>query len=163
MEILLSAFFIFLARILDVSIGSVRIIFLSKGNSKLASILAFFEMLVWLLIARDALENSNNGLIVIAYCLGYAVGTYVGSYLSERFINGMFGIQVVTSKILVDELKSKGYGLTNVKVTNDKYMLFIQVDKSRVKELYKLINKYDKKAFISVNDTKQVINGYFNK
>ncbi len=163
MEIIFSAFFIFLARILDVSIGSIRIIFLSRGNSKLASSLAFFEMLVWFLIARDALENSNNIIIVIGYCLGYAVGTFVGSILSEKFINEIYGIQVVTSKILVKELKSRGYGVTNVKVDNNKYMLFIQTDKNKMKELYQVINKYDKKAFISVNNTKRVINGYFSK
>ena len=91
--------------------------------------------------------------------------------LSEKFIKGNFGVQVITSKKddeLVALLKKSGFGVSVIDVRsekeqNEKYMLFIEIDKVKFDDLKKLIKKYDPNAFIVVNETKKVYNGYFTK
>lgn len=160
---------IFIARIMDVSIGSLRIIYLGKGKSKIAFLCGFFEVFIWFLVAKDALNSANNSWwIVISYSLGYAVGTYVGSYMSEVFVKGNFGVQVVTSKQnheMIDTLRKEGYAVTVVEVQgkeekSGKYLLMIEIKKHRFEQLSKLIKSMDEKAFITVNETKYVQNGY---
>ena len=136
----------------------------------LASMVGFVEVFVWFIIAREALNTDVDSIwIAISYSLGFATGTYIGGYLSDRFISGNFGVQVVTSTKndkLIDEIKKQGYGISVVDIKGrydkkDKYMLFIEIDKKDISHLKNMIKKIDEKAFIVVNETKYVQNGYF--
>ena len=87
MNIIILCIKIFLARIIDVSIGVIRTMELVKDHAIKAVILAFFEVLIWFLIAKEALtSNELNFLIAIFYSLGYACGTLIGAYLSKLLI-----------------------------------------------------------------------------
>ena len=164
MSTLLLCLEIFIARILDVSIGVIRTVELVKDNTIKAVILAFFEVLIWFLIAREALTSTQlNILIAIFYSLGYACGTLIGSYLSKTLIKGTVGVQVITSNINkknINRIKKEGYGITSLKIDDNKRMLFIEVKKKKLSKLLTLINKIDSKSFITVSDTKYVSNGY---
>ena len=91
---------IFFARIVDVSIGVIRTVELVKDNTKKAAVLAFFEVLIWFIVAREALRGEANILIAIFYSLGYATGTLIGSYLSNKLIKGSVTIQVISYNII---------------------------------------------------------------
>ncbi len=160
---------IFFVRIIDVSLGTVRTLITVKGRTLLASMVGFIEVFVWFVIVKEALNTTETSLwIAIAYSLGFATGTYIGGYLSDRFIKGNFGVQVVTSNNnhkLIDVLRSEGYAVSVIDVkgqdkANEKYMLFIEIQKNNFEHLKKLIHSIDKKAFIVVNETKYVQNGY---
>ena len=155
---------IFLARILDVSIGVIRTVELVKDNTNKAVILAFFEVLIWFLVAREALTTTDlNIFVAIFYSLGYAVGTLIGSYLSRRLIKGTVGVQVISSSLKnndIQEIKKNGFGVSSLNIDNNKKMLIIEVDKNRLKDLMSLINKIDNKSFITVSDTRLVSNGF---
>lgn len=161
---------IFLVRIIDVSLGTLRTIITVKGRNMLASMVGFVEVFVWFVIAREALNTDVDSIwIAISYSLGFATGTYIGGYLSDHFISGNLGVQVVTSTKndkLIDEIKKQGYGISVVDIKGrydkkDKYMLFIEIDKKDISHLKNMIKKIDEKAFIVVNETKYVQNGYF--
>lgn len=160
---------IFFARIMDVSLGSLRIIFLGKEKSFLAFCFGFFEILIWFIVAKDALVQGSNVWIILSYSLGYAVGTYVGSLLSEHFIKGTLGVQIVTSDKNPDVIKTireHGFAVSAIDIKgkdrdSSKYMLFIEINKKRFDILRNLVKQTDPKAFIVVNDTKYVQNGYF--
>ena len=78
---------IFFVRIIDVSLGTVRTIFSVKGKNLIASLIGFVEITVWFLVVKEALNTTESGLIIgISYSLGFAVGTYVGGILSNKFI-----------------------------------------------------------------------------
>lgn len=161
---------IFIVRIIDVSMGTVATILTVKGKKFLASVIGFIEILLWFLIVREALNTDETSILVaISYALGFATGTYIGGYISERFISGNFGVQVITgNKKLIPFLKKAGFGVTVVDImvedeSQKKYMLFISIDKTKFESLRKLIKKYDKNAFVVVNETKEVYNGYFPK
>lgn len=170
MSLFLLCFKIFIVRIIDVSMGTVATILTVKGKKFLASVIGFIEILLWFLIVKEALNTDETSIfIAISYALGFATGTYFGGYISEKYISGNFVVQLITSnKNLIKFLKENGFGVSAIDVLNEdekvkKYMLFIGIDKNKFYDLKRLIKKYDKKAFIMVNETKEVYNGYFQK
>ena len=161
---------VFFIRIVDVSLGTIRTIITVKDKRFLASLIGFIEVLVWFVVAKEAINTDDNSiLIAISYSLGFATGTYIGAYLSHKYIKGNFGVQVITDKIeLIKNLRDNGYAVSEIEIkgydnSSEKYMLFIEIDKNNFSDLQKLIKKYDKKAFLVVNETKYVQNGYLRK
>ncbi len=172
MPIYLLCLEIFFARIIDVSLGTFRTIITVKGKSFYAAMIGFFEVLVWFLVVKEALNTTETGIwIGISYALGFAAGTYIGSVLSQKLIKGKLSVQVITSshnEKLIEEIRAQGYAVSVMDIDGknkeeDKYMLFIEIDDYRLEELQKIIRKNDKKAFLVVNETKLVQNGYFVK
>ena len=158
-----------MARILDVSLGTIRTIKMVKGNSIKCAFIAFFEVFVWFIVAREALNTEHISLwIAISYSAGYATGTYIGSKLSNIFIKGNTTCQVITSKATKNNIKllrDKGYALTILDIKDyydgiKKKMLLIEINNTKIKELSKLIRKIDNNAFITFSETKTVINGF---
>lgn len=169
MNIFLVCLSIFMARIVDVSIGVVRTIVMVKGSTKRAAILAFFEVLVWYMAAREALNiHTTNGWIAISYAAGYATGTYIGSILSKCLVKGTMNVQVITEKGTkknLDLLRRHGYAVSVLDMVDDydgrsKKMFMIEVKNQKLKELTKIIRKFDNKAFITASETKLVENGF---
>jgi uncharacterized protein YebE (UPF0316 family) len=165
---LLKLILIFLARICDVSLGTVKTVSFVKGKTIEPFVFAFFEVFIWYLMAREALSTDGNRvLIAIAYAGGYATGTLIGTKLSGVLVKGIVGVQTVIkdgSVELVDMLRKKGYGVSVIELKEtysdqEKDMLYIQVNSDKLKEVTKLIKAYDKEAFIVVNETKYVQNG----
>ena len=149
---------IFFTRIVDVSLGTIRTILTVKNNKILASIIGFFEVLIWFIVAKEALVEVNGFLVPIFYSLGFSAGTYIGTYMSS-FIDSKISVFVVTNNSkMIKKIKSNNYGIT---IINNK-LLFIETNKKRYKKLLNIIKKYDSKAFIVVNDSKHVENGYFD-
>ena len=87
---------IFLARIGDVSIATIRIIFVMSGKKVIAPILGFFESLIWLLANGQIFNNIDNVWSYIAYASGYATGTFVGMYIEEKLAIGRVVVRIIT-------------------------------------------------------------------
>jgi len=169
MEILILCITIFFARIIDVSLGTVRLIVIVKGRTFLAAIIAFIEVLVWFLIAREALNTALTSFwIPIAFAGGFATGTLIGSVVAKKFIKGVIGVQIITTKLsseMIENIKAEGIGVSIIKLesvgeTDKKDMLYIQVSNYKLKKLQQIVKKIDKDAFIVVNETKYVQNGF---
>ena len=164
MNIIILCMEVFFARILDVSIGVISTMQIVKDHTIRATILAFFEVLIWFIVARNALTTPNlNIFVAIFYALGYACGTLLGSFLSKKLIKGCVSVEVISTKIKnsdIKKIKDKGYGLSSLTLDNKNTMLFIEIDHKRVKQLISIIKSIDNKAFISIRDTKLVTNGY---
>lgn len=158
---------IFFARLVDVSLGTFRTINTVKGRDLIAASIGLVEITVWFLIVKEALNTTNNSVfIVISYALGFSVGTYIGGKISKRFIKSNLEVQVILSNKndnVVEEIRKKGYGVTAIEVRgkDEKYMLYIQIRNNSLESLKKLVKKLDNRAFIVVNETKYVENGYF--
>ena len=173
MELVFLCIKIFCCRIIDVSMGTIRTINVVKGKTLIGAVIGFFEVLIWFLIVKDALNTELTGIlnslfIAISYAGGYATGTYIGGMLSDKFIQGNLTLQVILTKNddeLVDAIRKEGYGVSVLDVRgqlniNDKYMLFIEIDKKNLSHVTSIIKKLDNKAFIVVNETKLVQNGF---
>lgn len=160
---------IFFVRIIDVSLGTICTILTVRNKRMLAAFLGFVEIFIWFVIVKEALNTDSTSIfIALSYAGGFATGTYIGSYLSEKFIKGNFGLQVITKKdsSLINELRSSGYAVSvlDVKgqdIEKEKYLLFLEIDKDHFSKVRTIIKKHDPNAFVVVNETKAVFNGYF--
>ncbi len=158
---------IFGARLIDVSLGTIRTVYTVKNKHLIASFIGLIEVIVWFLIVQEALNSTdNNFFIAFSYSIGFAVGTYIGGIISNKLINTKLGIQVILSKKddnIIEKIRKEGFAVSviNLISKDDKYMLYIQIDSKKYLHLIKLMKKLDNKAFIVVNETKVVYNGYF--
>ena len=119
---------IFLARILDVSIGTIRIILISKGKKILVPLLGFFEVLIWILAISRIVQNLDNPLCYLAYAGGFAAGNYIGLIIEERLSLGMLLIRIITQKdatCLIKSLQQNGYGTTCLEASGAKEKVHI--------------------------------------
>lgn len=169
MELFFLCIKIFLARILDVSIGTIRTMLMVKGKTFIMVVLAFLEVFIWFLIAREALvTNLKSIFIPISYSLGYATGTLIGSFLANTFIKGIVGVQVVVekeNKALLNDVRKHNFAVSVVDLKDDykgskRDMLYFQINNRNLKKLISLIKRHDPNAFIVVNETKTVQNGF---
>lgn len=158
---------IFFIRILDVSLGTIRTIITVKGKTIVASIIGFIELFVWFVIVKEAINTEETSLFVaFSYAGGFAVGTFLGSILSQKFIQGTLNVQIITSKPeLIEKLRDSGYAVSvmDIKgqdISKGKYMLFIGINNRSFDHLKEITQKIDSKAFIVVNETKYVQNGF---
>jgi uncharacterized protein YebE (UPF0316 family) len=158
---------IFLARVLDVSMGTLRIIFVSKGLKYLAPLIGFFEVIIWLLAIRIIMQNLNNFMCYIAYGAGFAMGNYVGIFLEKRLAVGRAVLRVITrmdATELIKTLREKGYGVTSVEAQGsdgDVNVLFMVIRRSDFATIANLIKKFNPKAFYTLEDVRLVSEGIF--
>ena len=160
---------IFFVRILDVSLGTFRTMETVKGKTKEATIIGFFELLVWFLIVKEALNTDNTSIwVAISYALGFATGTYLGGILSSKFISGNLSLQIITNKLeIVNKLRDEGYGVTVMDALgiddSEKYMLFVEINKKSYEHVHNIIKQIDSKAFTVASETKYIQNGFIKK
>ena len=158
---------IFIARIIDVSMGTVRVIFISRGLKYLAPVVGFFEILIWLLAIGQIMKNLSNPACYIAYAGGFAMGNYVGIYIAEKLSLGIVLIRVVTKRDaqpLVEYLKAEDYGVTSVDghgTVGQVKVVFTIVPRREVRRAVDLIKKFNPQAFYSIEEVGFVEKGIF--
>jgi uncharacterized protein YebE (UPF0316 family) len=158
---------IFLARIADVSIGTVRLIFVSRGFKYLAPLVGFFEVLIWLLAIGQIMKNLSNPVCYIAYAGGFAMGNYVGMYIIEKLSLGLALIRVITKRDagpLVECLRSENYGVTSIDghgTSGEVRVVFTIVPHREVQSVVDLIKKFNPQAFYSIEEVRHVEKGVF--
>lgn len=166
---LLLPLFIFVARIMDVSLGTLRIIFVTKGMKKVAPLVGFFEVLIWLLAISRIMQDLDNWVCYVAYAAGFASGNFVGMLLEERLAIGHEMIRVITRKDatnLIAELSDRGYGFTSVKaqgLEGEVAVIYIIARRSMIKEVLDLINLYNPRALYTLEAIKYVNKDIFHR
>jgi uncharacterized protein YebE (UPF0316 family) len=166
-SIFLQALFIFCARISDVSIGTLRTILLVKGQRRIASVLGFFEVMIYLIVLGKVVGNIDKPVLILAYCLGYATGNIIGSRIEEKLSIGRLLAQVIVKDMhdeLVQKLRDAGFGVTIIEgegMDGKSYMLNIILDRKQVRKLYEIIDRCDCGAFITTMDVRSSLGGYF--
>ena len=156
---------IFFARIVDVSIGTVRTVIMVRGKILVAASLAFIEVMIWFMVAREALMTDINSIFIpVSYALGYATGTSIGTYISKNFLKCIRGVEIISKNNqleLIKAIKANGYAVSVMDLNGNKNgFLLCEVSNKKEKKLINLVKKYDPNAFIIVNETKYVQNGF---
>jgi uncharacterized protein YebE (UPF0316 family) len=166
---LLLPLFIFFARIMDVSLGTLRIIFTTKGIKRIAPIFGFFEVLIWLLAISRIMQNLDNWVCYLAYAAGFATGTFIGIMLEEKLAIGHEMIRVITRKDatqLIENLRNKGYGVTAVSaqgIEGEVAVIYIIARRSMIREVLDEINVFNPRAFYTVESIKYVNKEIFHR
>jgi uncharacterized protein YebE (UPF0316 family) len=152
---------IFIARILDVSIGTLRITFVSRGLKYLAAPLGFIEMLIWVLAISQVMQHLNSWTTYIAYALGFGMGNYVGLLLEERLAVGSLIIRTITphqeAPGLTSALWQEGFGVTSVDArgeTGPVKVIFTIARRRNLEQVITLIKKFDPNAFYTIEDVR---------
>ena len=160
---------IFFSRIADQSIGTLRLIFVSKGYKYLAPFLGFFEVIIWLIAVGQIFKQLDNFLYYIAYGAGFAAGNFVGILLEEKISLGTVVIRIIPkldTTELINYLRSQNYGLTIMDADGSrgkvKVILSI-IPRKQIGDFVSIINKYNPRAFYSIEEVKSVSYGVFKK
>ena len=160
-------FLIFLSRICDVTIGTIRIVMVSKGQKYWAPILGFFEVFIWLVAITRIIQNLDNWLCYFAYAGGFATGNYIGLIIEEKMAIGIVKIQIITSKEanqLIENLKNAGYGITHHEArggTEAVSIIYTIIKRTEIQRVENIVKTTNPKAFYSVEDVKSVSQGIF--
>lgn len=153
---------IFCARVVDVSINTLRIMFVLNGKKNVAPILGFFEALIWLLAIGQIFQNINNPMSYLAYAGGFAMGTYVGMTIEEKLALGRVLVRVITPTPmpeLLEYMKEKNFRFTSVGAEG-RYgkvnLLFTVMKREDLKGYISNIKAFNDKAFYTIESVKRV-------
>lgn len=153
---------IFGARILDVSLGTVRIVLISKGLRHIAPLFGFFEVLIWLLAIGQIMKDLTNIPLYIAYAGGFAMGTFVGLKLEYVLSLGQVIVRIITRKDasnLMQIFREHRHEFTVSDAEGPKgtvHIIYIVIDRHDLEEVIDDIRRYNPHAFYTVEDVKFV-------
>ncbi|MBF0569784.1 MAG: DUF2179 domain-containing protein [Candidatus Omnitrophica bacterium] len=158
---------IFAARILDMSLDTLRIMMIGRGRKFTASVLGFFEVSIWLLVARQVIAHLPNVACFFAYAGGFATGNYVGMWIEERMASGAQIIRIMVNKNgreIVAALQKNGNGATIMSghgVEGAADIIFSIVKRRDAKSVINLIKSVRSDAFYTLEDIREVGGGFF--
>jgi uncharacterized protein YebE (UPF0316 family) len=158
---------IFFARVCDVTMGTIRIIFVSRGHKFLAPLVGFFEILIWLIAIGKIFQNLNNITCYVAYAGGFAAGNLVGIWLEEKLAMGTLIMRVITRKDgmeLIKSLRSAGYGATSIAAEGSSgtvSVIYSVIKRSDLNDVVGIVKEFNPKAFYSLEDVRFVSEGVF--
>jgi len=158
---------IFLARVCDMSLDTIRVIFMSKGIQYLPAVIGFFEVIIWLVAIGQVMNNLTNVVCYIAYGAGFATGTIVGMAIEERLSLGLTSVRIITKEDpggLVQFLRSHNYGVTSIDAeggTGKVKMVFTIIKRQDLPHVIGIIKDFHPNAFYSVEEVKSVAEGVF--
>ena len=117
MNLIIAALSIFLLRLLDRTLGPLRILYVNKGRPGLGASLGFVESAIWVVAISRVIQDLNDPLLILGYSLGFAAGTIIGSYIESSIAIGDVVVRIFTSKNeesskLSKELRDAGFGVT---------------------------------------------------
>lgn len=159
---------IFISRIIDQSIGTLRLIFSAKGLKRLSPFFAFFESFIWLIAISQIMKHLDNLLCFVAFAGGYAAGNYVGIWLEEKISIGNVVIRLIPkmdTTLLIRHLRELNYGVTVVDVDGTlgpTKMLFTTVRRKDAGKVIEIIKEYNPTAFYTIDEVRVVSEGYFS-
>ena len=158
---------IFFFRICDVSLGTIRVIFIAKGLKYIAPFIGFFEVIIWLVAIGQVLNNVSNVACYIAYGGGFAAGTFIGMKVEERLSLGTVVVRVISPDDvmpLVAYLRQRSFGVTITDGEGSKGKVKIILSVIKRQDLHQVITsigEYLPKAFYSVEEIRSVAEGVF--
>ena len=158
---------IFFGRIIDVALGTLRIIFVSKGEKNKAPLIGFIEVFIWVVVISQVLTRATDMVSYLSYAGGYAAGNYVGIHLENKIAFGVILCRIYTQKdgsTLIQSLNKHNIGatLTHGKgSTNEVDIIETVVDRKALRSLEKAINDFDSNSFYVVEDVRTKKNGIF--
>lgn len=160
---------IFGSRICDVTLGTLRHVFVARGIINRAPILGFFEVLIWIVVVKQVMNGANNWACYFAWAGGFAAGNFIGLKIEEKMALGLQVIRIITNQgcdELLAALSGANHGYTLVDAKGAKgpvKMIFTVVKRKNVEDVEAMIHNCNPKAFYSVEDVKDSSEGVFTK
>ncbi len=158
---------IFFARVCDVTLGTLRIIFVSRGRRSLAPLLGFVEVFIWIVVIGQLVQHLSSVTAYIGYAAGFAAGNYAGMWLEEKLALGTYLLQVILpedSGKLAGGLHEAGYGVTcidGVGSTGPVRLVYTIVKRRHVSQVLTIIHETEPHAFVTIQEVRSTEKGIF--
>jgi len=163
----LSAGLIFILRVADMTLDTLRLLFVMRGKKQVAWILGFFQSAIFVLAIGRVLTQLNNPLNVIGYAAGFATGNVVGMLIEERIAIGHILVNIISphrGSAIVSHLRQNGYAVTELSGRGKDGMVSLlncSVRRKQVEKVHQLVNEIDPEAFITAEDVRPLRHGFW--
>lgn len=161
---------IFAARVVDVSLGTLRIIFTARGKRYLAPLLGFIEVFIWIVVVSQITRRAHNLVAYLAYAAGFAAGNYVGIWIENRLAIGTLILRAILpdegahATDLATTLHQAGYGVTRVSgegANGPVQLVYTVVRRKDLSQVIALVHQIHPRAFLTVEEVRSVAEGIF--
>lgn len=163
-----AAAWIFLLRVIGVTISTVRVLVMMRGRKLASVVMGFFEVLVYVIAIGQVVNNLSNVWNILGYCFGFSAGTLVGMWLDERTTSGFSAVRIMSrthAQRVADVLHDAGYGATigwGLGKQGSVGMVLAIVRRREVDEVCAIADQVDSKAFVTIEETRTVRRGYMH-
>lgn len=158
--------FIFLLRIVDVSLATIRMLLAVRGIKYVAPLIGFFEVTVWIIAVGSAIQHLDSPLHLIGYAGGFATGTLVGMLIEEKLAFGMATVRIVSKYggvELAEALRDRGFGVTEFAGQGREGMVEVVYAVLRRRDLphvFTEVRTWDPQAFVTVEEPRAIHRGW---
>ena len=166
-EAWLGAGLIFLLRVGDMGLDTLRVLFVMRGKKALVWVLGFFQATIFILAIGIVLAGADNPLNIVAFAAGFATGNVVGMLIEERLAIGFIQMRIISPRLgsaIAEMLRGEGYAVTEVAARGKDGMVSLlscSVQRKDVGHVRALVNQVDEMAFITAEDVRPVRRGFF--
>jgi uncharacterized protein YebE (UPF0316 family) len=158
---------IFAARVCDVTLGTMRIIFTSRGMRNWAPVLGFVETFIWIVAVSSIVKHAQNVAAYVGYAGGFATGTFVGMMIESRLAMGTLTVRAIIRrdpKELLQNLLNAGFGITTVDAhgaTGDVKIIYSTVKRADLPAVIDIFHRALPGAFLSIEEVRSTEQGVF--
>jgi uncharacterized protein YebE (UPF0316 family) len=160
---------VFFARIVDVTLGTLRIIYIGKGKRLLAPLLGFVEVFIWIVMVSQLVKNVSNLVGYLAYAAGFAAGNYIGMVIENRLAIGTLIVRAIVAgetESLVQSLKEAGYGVTVSDaqgISGPVTVIYTVINRKELKDVIRRLQDSHPRVFYTVEEARLASEGVFHR
>jgi uncharacterized protein YebE (UPF0316 family) len=165
--VILLAIGIFMLRIGDMSLDTLRMLFVVRGRKALVWGLGFFQSLLFVVAISTVLTNLNNAMTILAYATGFASGNVIGMWIEERMAVGFLQFTIISSTrgaVIAEQLRKSGYAVTEIPARGKNgtvTMLHTNVKRKDMDNIETIVLEADPEAFVTLDEIRPVRRGYW--
>ena len=164
MNILLAALSIFILRLLDQTLGTLRILYVNKGKPLFGAILGFIESAIWIVAISQVIQDLNDPFLIFGYALGFAAGTIMGSYIENTIAIGDIVVRIFVpkdsdSEKVAEQLRTNGLGVTIINgegMQGEVTIAWCVTPRKRLKEVMRIISEITPDAYVTTEPTNPI-------
>ncbi len=163
----LGAALIFILRVSDMTLDTLRVLFVMRGKKRITWVMGFCQSAIYVFAIGKVLSQLNNPLNIIGYAAGFATGNVVGMIIEERIAIGHILVNIISPKLgpaIVTHLRQNGYAVTELSGRGKDGMVSMincSVLRRQVDQVHALINEIDPEAFITAEDVRPIKHGFW--
>jgi len=162
-----SAGLIFILRVFDMSLDTLRVLFVMRGRKAIAWVLGFCQSLIFVIAIGSVLSHLDNPLNVLGYAAGFATGNVVGLWIEGRLAIGHVQLSIISSRLgsaIADRMRAEGFAVTEIPARGKDGMVTLlscSVLRKKVPLVHQIVNEVDESAFITAEDVRPVRRGFW--
>jgi len=164
MDIFLAVAYIFLLRLLDQTLGTLRMLYVNKGKPTFGAALGFIESAIWVVAISQVIRDLDDPFLVVGYALGFASGTIVGSYIESSIAIGdvvvrIFSPKDADSQLVAKKLRSEGFGVTIISgegMEGEVSIAWCVAPRKKAKQVLNIVSEINPDAYVTTESTSPI-------